>query len=65
MSEDAKEAAGAILGFVFGGVILLLMAPELNQVSVINLTGLGVIFLFAAVLLGGAFVYAVIRSVVP
>jgi len=40
------------------------MAPELNQVSIINFTGLGVIFLFAAVLLGAVFVYALARSVV-
>ncbi|MCU4971157.1 hypothetical protein OB955_00190 [Halobacteria archaeon AArc-m2/3/4] len=50
MSGEFGEAAVALLGIAFGGVMLLRLAPHLNQVSMINITAMGVLYLLVAVL---------------
>jgi hypothetical protein len=62
MASEIGEAIGAIGGIAFGGIILLMIAPQLNQVSIINLTGLGIIYVLAAVVLAAGLVYSMISS---
>lgn len=50
MSGDFGEAAVALIGIAFGGVMLLKLAPHLNQVSIIDLAAMGVLYLLVAVL---------------
>lgn len=62
MSGDIGEAAGAILGIAFGGVILLKMAAELNSTGSVNLAAWGTMFLAAAVVATILLVYGVFNS---
>lgn len=62
MSGEIGEAAGAILGIAFGGVILLKMAAELNSTGPVNLAAWGTLFLVAAMLATILLVYGVFKS---
>jgi hypothetical protein len=62
MSSDLGEAAGAILGIAFGGIILLKMAAELNSTGPIDLAVWGIIFLVMAALATVLLAYAVFSS---
>lgn len=50
MSGDIGEPAVGLLGIAFGGVLLLKLAPHLNQMSIIDVTAMGVLYLLVAVL---------------
>lgn len=62
MSEELAQAIAAIVGLVFGGVILLTLAPELNSISMIDLAAMGVLYLIVAVLGALLLVYSVASS---
>lgn len=62
MADQIGEAIGAILGIAFGGVILLMVAPQLNQVSIINLTGIGIIYVLVAIILAAGLVYSAMNA---
>lgn len=65
MSEELEQAIGGIAGIIFGGLLLLLLAPELNQVSAVDLNFFGILFMFAGVILAAALVYSAIKSILP
>lgn len=62
MSRDLGEAAVAVIGIAFGGVMLLKLAPHLNNVSMINLAAMGVLYLLVAVLGAILLVYGALKS---
>lgn len=63
MSEAIGEAAVALLGIAFGGVLLLKLAPHLN-VEVINLAAMGVLYLVVAVIGTIVLVYGALNSLI-
>lgn len=65
MLSEIGEAARAVLALAVGGIILLTLGPSLNQVSVINLTALGVIYVFGAIVLALILVYSVTQALAP
>lgn len=48
---DLEEAAGAIGGLLFGGILLLLLAPTLDPVTTVNLDGWGSAFFIVGTIL--------------
>jgi len=62
MSTQFEEAVGSILAIIFGGVILLKMAPALNSTSTINLAAWGTAFLFVGITCVVLLTYGMFKS---
>lgn len=61
--SELGEAFEGIVGLMFAGLILILMASELKSVTQINLRGWGTLYLLVAVVMGVLLVGSVIKSV--
>jgi len=48
---ELMEAAGAIVGLAFGAIVILLLSPQLDPLTPVNLAGIGMLFLTGAVVL--------------
>lgn len=64
MSGKLDEAVGAVMGMLFGGIFILIMASELNSISMINFTAIGFIYIFGAIIAATLLVYGAFASLV-
>lgn len=62
MTGDFGEALEAIMGIAFGGLVILMIAPQLNSVTSVNLVAWGVLWLIAGIGGGLLLVYSAVRA---
>jgi len=56
------DGLGAIAGLVLGSVIILLMAPALDSMTPVNLTGLGILLFVGAITLSVVLIIVATRA---
>jgi esterase/lipase len=63
MTAEFGKAIEGILGIAFGGVILAMLAPHLNSITIIDLSAMAMVFFLAAIALTAVLTYAAVHSI--
>jgi hypothetical protein len=64
MSDPIREAVGAVLGLVFGGIVLLLVSNEMGPSTPVDVDMWVLLFFLSAIIVAAATMYGVFVSIV-